>query len=191
MQPSYADVAQGINQDTPGVQAFVPQKPQNMHERLMQRFAANQFVRVINIDTQPFEWDYMPVSKEYVTHPQGESQQVYRGAPDHYRLESGESKVLEGANAYLMIEGLFKQILQNQPRGVLSISDGSLQEKYIDQIFQGTVDPFTVLNAETKPTSNSQSNADSVTNQIADDLGLNDESDTNQQSRRTKQQRAN
>lgn len=119
----------------------------------MNRFKPHEFVRVINIDNEPFYWQYQPSSNEEETiTPDGMHRQIFRGEPTRWMLNPGESDVLQGDNAYLMIEGLYKKLVAkkkvsetpDQPDTMarnFNWTDPLLAETWIDKIFLGKVTP--------------------------------------------------
>lgn len=135
-------------------------------ERLRERYSPTDFVRVMNIDTAPFEWQYFPVDGEDISftdngavrvvvgrqHFDKRYENVLPGNEQIWSISPGDSEVLLGANADLFIEGLYKQmiakkVLLNKSDGEKSMaksfnfSDGLMQEKYIDEIFLGVERP--------------------------------------------------
>lgn len=123
-------------------------------ERLMDRFKASDWVRVINIDTEAFVWFYMPASAEDITYDNGSMpmKNVRREAPQMWKLEPGESEVVQGENAYLMVENLYKKLVAktvvskdperpaHQARN-FNWNDPQTQEEYIDKIYLGQESP--------------------------------------------------
>jgi len=135
-------------------------------ERLMDRFKPTQFVRVINLDDEPFQWQWMPDDgEEEMMDTDGLMRQVsgrkaftngYReqidGNEQKWVINPGDSEVLLGSNAYLMIEGLYKKLVAkdkiNQSPDQeatkarnFNWNDGKQQEEWIDKIFLGVEDP--------------------------------------------------
>jgi len=103
-------------------------------------FKPNDFVRVINIDNEPFEWNYCADEEIF-------QDQIYRRVLkrkiDTYRLEPGESQVLEGGCARIMVESLFKKVapkresLKHRALGV-----NAIQRQYLSEIVVGIENPF-------------------------------------------------
>jgi hypothetical protein len=120
-------------------------------EKLASRFKATDFVRVINIDDEPFRWQYMPTAKEHITVLPDYTDDVQRENPEVYELAPGESQVLLGENAFLMIEALYKQLTAKkvvagstvepgQARN-FNFSDDLRQEEFINDIYMGKETP--------------------------------------------------
>jgi len=135
-------------------------------ERLRERYQATDFVRVINIDNEAFEWQYFPSNGEEVTFTDnGAMRQVYgrqafnsnydakvSGNEQLWKMNPGDSEVLVGENADLFIEGLYKKLVvkkrvselpnmeKTQARN-FNWNDGLLQEQMIDKIFLGIEKP--------------------------------------------------
>lgn len=123
-------------------------------ERLMDRFKPTDFVRVINPDNEPFTWSYLPTSKEDLQMSNdGMHRYAIREDAEWYELAPGESEVIIGENAYIMIEALFKKMVakklydsqgeykQGMPARNFNFSDGLAQEQLIDKIYLGKEQP--------------------------------------------------
>lgn len=137
----------------PGYTAASPGLPQTFRERLDNRFAPTDFVRVINPDNEEFVWQALNPNDETYFIDRGPMKNTTRGNPRVYRIQAGQSLVLEGWNAQLMIDKLYRKIKAKQAisrrsgmdaadalkRGLGDIpinwSDGDQQEAYIDKIF--------------------------------------------------------
>lgn len=104
-------------------------------------FKPNDFVRVINIDNEAFEWNYCADEEIF-------QDQIYRRVLkrkiDTYRIEPGESQVLEGGCARIMVEGLLKKVAPKRENQLKhkAIGINAIQKKYLDQIIIGTENPF-------------------------------------------------
>lgn len=142
------------------------QESKSFGERLRSRFKPTQFVRVMNIDDEPFTWQWMPDDGEETTMStdgmmrsvvgrkafvDGYSAQV-PGNEQTWELGSGETETILGANAYIMIEGLFKRLVAKKAIKAtpnqeatkarnFNWNDGLLQEQMIDKIFLGIETP--------------------------------------------------
>lgn len=122
-------------------------------ERLMDRFGANDFVRVINIDNEPFYWQYLPAKNEDLQMSNdGMHRYAMREEPEYFMLNPGESEVVVGENAYIMIEALFKKlaakkVIESQGEAKAGVarnfnfSDALAQEQIIDKVFLGKETP--------------------------------------------------
>lgn len=124
-------------------------------QRLEKRFAPHEWVRVINIDNEPVYWQYMPVHNETVEFDTGSvpMKHTYRENPEAWVLNPGESEILIGANAYLMIDNLYKKLIAKgyiKKNGEFTPgtagrnfnwSDPKTQEDLIDKIFLGKENP--------------------------------------------------
>lgn len=120
----------------------------NFRERLMERFKPTEFVRVINVDNERYIWQYLPEDSEELTFStDGMHRQANRGEPEIWQLDAGESETIVGANAYLMIEGLYKKLTEKKSissgkttEGVarnFNYSDAIAQEHWISKILLG------------------------------------------------------
>jgi hypothetical protein len=118
----------------------------------MARFEPHEYVRVINIDNEPVRWQYLPSHSESIAVTSDPMKITTRGEVEVYLLNPGESEVLLGENAYLMIEVLYKQLIAKrvvahspdlapgQARN-FNFSDAQKQEEYINRILIGKETP--------------------------------------------------
>lgn len=126
---------------------------ETFRERLMNRFAAHEWVRVINIDDEPFYWQYMPAHNETFNYTSTPMKETYRESAEAWMLEPGSSEVIIGENAYVMIDGLYKKLVAKgylqkngefsagQPGRNFNWSDAKQQEDLIDKIYLGKETP--------------------------------------------------
>lgn len=149
LQPIQVDTWQGQHTGQP---------PLTLREKLMKLFDATDFVRVQNIDTEPFTWQYMPAGKEHISFDTTTStvpmKETFRDPPEIYRLNPGQSAIIVGASAFLMIEGLVKRMISEEavsrdreyagvrilPGGKsrkFSFADDVKQQELIDRIYLG------------------------------------------------------
>lgn len=124
----------------------------SFRERLMDRFQAHEYVRVINPDTAPIVWQYLPTHAEHITMTPDPIQDMHRDDVEQYMLNPGESEVILGENAYVMIEALYKQIVakktieaspdidETRARN-FNYTDANKQEYWIDKILIGKETP--------------------------------------------------
>lgn len=128
-------------------------------ERLEKRFSATDFVRVINPDNEEFVWQALDPKTESYFIDRGPMKNTTRGNPRLYRIGPGQSLVLEGWNAQLMIDKLYRKIRaknalsrragmsyddavkKNLGDIPINWADGDQQEQYIDQIFVSVENP--------------------------------------------------
>lgn len=118
-------------------------------ERLRERFKPHEFVRVINIDDEPYIWQYMPESGELQEQSSdGMHRIITRSRPETWMVDPGETEVLQGANANVMIEGLYKKVsskfvIAKTPNQAATSArnfnwtDPIAQEQAIDRIYLG------------------------------------------------------
>jgi hypothetical protein len=141
-------------------------------ERISKHFTGSDFVRVINIDDQPFSWVYADPAKESVDQPDKVTRRVYYGQPRVATLNPGESRVLLGAEAFVMVEALYKHCVQksaqkNNTTLASAMPDQGTQDSYIKQIFLGIEDPLGIAN-NPRPVQSPPVQ----TSTVDDDLGL-------------------
>jgi len=118
-------------------------------ERLRERYKPHEFVKVINVDDEDFIWQYMPESgEETAQSSDGMHRIVTRTRPEVWLIEPGETEVLQGANANVMIEALYKKIsakrvIAKTPNQSATSArnfnwtDPIAQEEAIDRIYLG------------------------------------------------------
>lgn len=129
-------------------------------QRLMERFKAHEYVKVINVDNESFMWQYMPAEKEeYEFTPDGMHRHTRREDPEVWMLDPGESETIVGANAYIMIEALYKKVIAKKVEMTVEVkpgqarsfnfADGTAQDYWIDHILVGKEIPtFTALSTK-------------------------------------------
>lgn len=121
-------------------------------EKLSELIQPHQFGRVINIDDDRFVWQYMPSVNETYEYVEGPHRHTNRGDVEVWELEPGESDVLLGENAYVMIEALYKkikakQVISSKPEmkpgqaRAFGFYDDISQVALIKKIFLGVVKP--------------------------------------------------
>jgi hypothetical protein len=129
-------------------------RPRTIGEKLSDLFTPSDFVRVINIDNQDFMWQSLnPKDETYFMEP-GPQKTTVRGKPRLYTVKAAQSVVLEGWNAYIMIEQLYKKvsaraILEHRKASQdgkptdtpLQWGDSEKQDYYIKKIFLGIETP--------------------------------------------------
>lgn len=126
------------------------------HERLMHLFQPQEFVTVKNVDDETFIWQFMPPESENIEYTPDPMKITHRGDPEVWMIEPGQTETIVGANAYLMIEGLYKKLVAkkrfttagiknpedpHQPIN-FSFSDGEQQDRIIRQIYKGKAQPI-------------------------------------------------
>lgn len=165
-----------ISKETPkaayGATATKPSA--TFRERLMDLFAGHEWVRVINIDNEPFTWQYLPSHAEHTEFTPDPMKIMTRDDVEMYGLQPGDSEVLIGENAYVMIEALYKKVISKkviasspnmtsaQARN-FNWTDGTAQDRIIRLIYLGKEDPR--FGSQTSPTDDS----------IKEDLGIESE----------------
>lgn len=161
---------------TPSLSDIIQDDSISFRERLSKRFKPNQFVRVMNIDTEPFEWQEVPASSEYVHQPDRVTYDVYRKPPTKTVLEPGQQKILEGGSAYLMVEGLFKKMVQKGSSGkrgsLAAMNSPQSAEQFISDIVIGVEDLASLTNPRPQYEAAPVPDASET---VLDDLGLSDE----------------
>lgn len=131
-------------------------------QRLMDLFRAQDYVRVKNIDNEPYQWQYMPTDAEE-TIVQQDATKITTGRPSFnsdytrmiggkeqfWQIAPGAEEVILGENAYVMIEGLYKRLVakaainKNPDAEVRQYNwtDVTMQREIIGKIFLGVERP--------------------------------------------------
>lgn len=128
-------------------------------ERLMLLFKPHEYVTVMNVDDEPYIWQYMPASSEEIEITADPMKITHRGDPEVWMIEPGDKETIVGANAYIMIDGLYKKLtakkkLADNPdthgQAInFSFSDSEQQQKWINRIYLGKATPtFQSTNVE-------------------------------------------
>lgn len=131
-----------------------------MGERIRKRFRPHDTVRVMNIDNEMVEWQVLNEDDESFTMDE-DIKIIERNRPELFRLSPGEEDILEGYQAYIMIEVLFKKMaikkigvnehpLDEREIKNFSFDDPNAQEHMIDKIFLGKVSPRAMQEAALK-----------------------------------------
>lgn len=125
----------------------------SMRERIKERFRPSDTVEVKNITNQEITWQWLDEEDEsYSIEDDTNIKIVEREDPSLWVLGAGETDVLPGACAYLMIEALFKLVcvmkigivlhpLDEREVKNFSFDDPERQEQFIDAVFVGKLTP--------------------------------------------------
>jgi hypothetical protein len=119
-----------------------------LHERLMKRFKAHEFVMVRNIDDEVLTWQYLPAHAEDVEYTSDPMKITRREMPELWEMAPGDQEALVGANAYLMVNALYKKVVakrtapaQEGQATSFNYSDPNQQEQLINEILIGKTAP--------------------------------------------------
>ena len=133
-----------------------PSIPKTFREKLADKFGSSDFVRVINPDNETYYWQSLDPRDEEIYIDKGPTKVTRRNPPKIYSIKAGESIVLPGWNAYIMIEGLYKKLAQKKavlehpenktadgkPVDIsFGWSDDAKQDFYIAKIYVGIEQP--------------------------------------------------
>lgn len=126
-----------------------PGLPKTFQERLRELWEPHQYVRIMNIDSEVFYWQSLnPIDETYEI-DRGPTKITYRRSPRQYSIKSGESMPLEGWNAYVAVEQLYKKVLarkMTENRGdrkeiIFNWQDPAGWDVYLPRIFMGAETP--------------------------------------------------
>lgn len=123
-----------------------------IRERLLTRFKAYEMVQVMNIDDELLEWQFLPDHAETSELTDEGIKITYREDPEVWAIESGETDIMTGACAFIMIENLYKKVvikrvgIVEHPESAKQIRNFNFKdpvraEQIIDLIFLGKVTP--------------------------------------------------
>lgn len=126
-----------------------PGLPKTFQERLRELWEPHQYVRIMNIDSEVFYWQSLnPIDETYEI-DRGPTKITYRRSPRQYSIKSGESMPLEGWNAYVAVEQLYKKVLarkMTENRGdrkeiIFNWQDPAGWDVFLPRIFMGAETP--------------------------------------------------
>jgi hypothetical protein len=153
------------NQAQSGKTATTIKENRIFRDRLRDRYKPEDYVRVINIDNEPFEWQWFPTTGESTYFTDNGAVRVTEGRQgftknyesklpgneQQWVIDAGDSEVIIGENADLMIEGLYKRLVAKDKVKKMNVTetqarsfnwnDGLMQEEMIDKIFLGIETP--------------------------------------------------
>lgn len=135
-----------------------------IRERLRERYDPEDFVTIINVDTQPVKYQFASPSdvETYSDYP-GHKNTIQKRVPQVVILQPGDTKLCPAYEADQMIEATIKQIAVRRvqdkvdagsldaQRATADWTDPYFQTKLIDQIFVGKKDILNAYNQEMKP----------------------------------------
>jgi hypothetical protein len=130
----------------------------NMRERLHKRFRPHDTVQVKNIDDEELEWQWLSEDDESYVIDDSNIKIVSREMPGLWRLAPGETDILEGACAYIMMDVLFKKMsvkrvgvnehpLDEREIRNFAFDDPQAQEHFIDRVYVGKMSPHAMQRA--------------------------------------------
>ena len=143
--------------------AGVAQNLKTIWDRMADRFKPEDFVRVLNIDDETFYWQSLDPRDEHIQVEGNQFMQhknTIREKPKMWSIPAGATMVLEGWNAYIMINNLFKKVIAKKKLGTrmegqritnFAWQSPRLQEEYIDKIFVGVEKPEFTKQPEKTP----------------------------------------
>lgn len=139
-----------------------------LQERLLKLFQPHEFVTVINIDDQPLIWQYMPEHNENISFSEDLMHRIVdRAQPEVWQLDPGESEVIVGASAYLMLDNLYKRVVAKKAVDTMKVKEG--QARNFNFMAANQMDKFinSAYLGKTTPTFNSASD-------VEEDLNIDD-----------------
>lgn len=138
-----------------------------MPERLREYYDPQDFVMIMNIDTEDFGYTIQRPENVNIHQPSAVTKELYYAKdPDVITLKPGETRMAPAYEADWMIDQLVKKLVlrnrgkfMNQSGQLLdpskvpteSATDSGTQHKYIKQIFQGKRDFMSEYNQQSQP----------------------------------------
>lgn len=156
-------------------------------ERLLRLFKPQEYVRIKNIDEAPVYWQYLPSDNEDIQNTvDGMQKIVTRGKPEMWFIEPGAEEVLVGANAYMALDVMYKNVTAKKTlkqNGItasfdkegahlpknFNFADGGTQDIFIKQAYLGKATP-TFGNVQAEPAPETTQPIDSKAVQNAKEL---------------------
>lgn len=97
-------------------------------------FKATEFVKVMNIDDEPYSWDFC--TEEDIAVQQGGLTATRTAKIEKFSLEPGQTTEMPGNIALVFIEGIVKHLIQKDGRAKM-INIVLEQDKWVDRVFLG------------------------------------------------------
>lgn len=120
----------------------------SMGEKLHNMFRRNDLVRIKNIDDKPSGYVFVNPDDELVERPDKATRRVTPGKPQAVVLQSGETKVVPGWQAYIALDRMWKEYAQRRSSAERNmISDDAERDVFLDRSFLGVFDPNAVNEA--------------------------------------------
>lgn len=111
-------------------------------------FRRNDLVRIKNIDDKPSGYVFVNPDDELVERPDRATRRVTPGKPQAVVLQSGETKVVPGWQAYIALDRMWKEYAQRRSSAERNmISDDAARDVFLDKSFLGVFDPNEVNEA--------------------------------------------
>ena len=86
----------------------------SLGEKLHSMFRRNDLVRIKNIDDKPSGYVFVNPDDELVERPDKATRRVTPGKPQAVVLQSGETKVVPGWQAYIALDRMWKEYAQRR-----------------------------------------------------------------------------
>lgn len=120
----------------------------SLGEKLHSMFRRNDLVRIKNIDDKPSGYVFVNPDDELVERPDRATRRVTPGKPQAVVLQSGETKVVPGWQAYIALDRMWKEYAQRRSSAERNmISDDAERDVFLDKSFLGVFDPNAVNEA--------------------------------------------
>lgn len=140
-QDRTADLEASLLQGARGVQ----NNTENMLERLGKTFKPGQMVTIRNILPEPFGWVYTDPGETVITQPDSATRRVEYGAPKARTLEPDATKTIQGWEAYIALERMWKAYAQLDIEKISFVLTSSQEmDSFLDKAFVGVFDPDSV-----------------------------------------------
>lgn len=104
-------------------------------ELLAKTFRADDFVRIVNIDDEPLEWEYCV--DEDVVQPDKMTRRVENRKVNTYRLDAGQTTKIQGAIAYVGLKVLYDRLVAKNEEKFQSRNNPEVREKWLKEMYLG------------------------------------------------------
>lgn len=112
-------------------------------------FKATDFVQVMNIDSEPYSWEFC--TEETIDVAQGGLTASRSAKVEKFSLEPGQTTEMPGNIALVFIDGIVKHLIQKDGKAKM-INVITEQDKWINRVFlgkKGVALPYATTNPET------------------------------------------
>ncbi len=125
----------------------VVSKKEGLLERLAKEFAATDLVTIVNVLPERFGWVYTDPKETQIEQPNSSTKRINFGDPKTRILESGESKVIPGWEAYIALDRMWKMYAQQDIEKIsFVLQSADEMENFLRKAYKGVFDPNTVGN---------------------------------------------
>ena len=127
-----------------GVRGNVSQA-KSMREVASDLFKPGDYVTIANPFDHETGWVYVDPAEETESRPDKATRRVEYGQPQARVLQVGESRVIQGWEAYIALNRMFKEYAQEQNQSIgVVLQSADEQQKFLKKAYLGIFDPNAV-----------------------------------------------